>query len=47
MEIVGYAFCPADAHESIKEISDHVFQAKGGCGVIRELFEYLINEKKE
>lgn len=44
MEIVGISFCPSDAHKSIKKISDHSFQAKGGCGVIRELFEYLTNE---
>ena len=44
MEMVGYSFCPSDAHKSVKEISDHTFQAKGGCGVIRELFEYLTNK---
>jgi 3-deoxy-D-manno-octulosonate 8-phosphate phosphatase (KDO 8-P phosphatase) len=44
MKIVGFSFCPSDAHVSIKEISDHVFQAKGGSGVIRELFEYLTNK---
>jgi len=44
MEIVGYSFCPFDSHKSIKEISDHTFQTKGGCGVIRELFEYLNNK---
>ena len=44
MEMAGYAFCPADAHRSIKRISDHTFQAKGGSGVIRELFEYLTNK---
>jgi 3-deoxy-D-manno-octulosonate 8-phosphate phosphatase (KDO 8-P phosphatase) len=44
MEMVGYSFCPSDAHKSVKEISDHTFQAKGGYGVIRELFEYLTNK---
>ena len=43
MEIVGYSFCPFDAHKSIRELSDHTFQTKGGGGVIRELFEYLTN----
>ena len=43
MEIVGYSFCPFDAHKSIRELSDHTFQTKGGCGVIREMFEYLTN----
>ena len=44
MEMVGYSFCPSDAHKSVKEISDHTFQVKGGSGVIRELFEYLTNK---
>jgi len=34
---VGYSFCPADAHESIKEIVDCVLKKCGGNGVIREL----------
>lgn len=41
MEIVGFTFCPADAHETIKEISDHVFKRKGGEGVIRELLDLI------
>ena len=32
MEIVGYTFCPSDAHESIKMISDYVLKTKGGPG---------------
>lgn len=43
MEVVGIAFCPNDAHESIKNISNHILQAKGGDGVIRELLD-LINK---
>ena len=42
MEIIGFGFCPSDAHESIKEISDHTLRTKGGDGVIRELFDLLI-----
>jgi YrbI family 3-deoxy-D-manno-octulosonate 8-phosphate phosphatase len=47
MEIVGYTFCPADAHNSIKSISDHVLKTKGGNGVIRELLDLLIKQKEE
>ena len=43
METVAFTFCPADAHDSIKRISDHVFEKKGGDGVIRELFDFLVN----
>ncbi len=43
MELSGITFCPADAHKSIKKISDHVLKSKGGQGVVREIFDYLIN----
>ena len=42
MEAIGKVFCPADAHESIIAISDHVLNAKGGDGVIRELLDLII-----
>ena len=41
MKAVGLTFCPADAHESIKAISDHILGTKGGEGIIRELFDFL------
>jgi len=41
MEVTGYTFCPSDAHKSILKISDHVFKAKGGEGVVREMLDYL------
>ena len=41
METARIKFCPADAHESIKAISDHVLNTKGGDGVIRELLDLL------
>ena len=43
MEIVGITFCPADAHQSILNISDYILKTKGGDGVIRELLD-LINK---
>ena len=44
MKLVGISCCPSDAHESIKVISDHVLNTKGGDGVVRELLDLLINE---
>jgi len=41
MEIVGFTFCPVDAHKTIKEISGHVFKRNGGDGVIRELLDLI------
>jgi len=43
MKLASITFCPADAHKSIKKISDHVLKSKGGQGVVREIFDYLIN----
>ena len=42
METVSITFCPADAHDSIKGISNHVLKTKGGDGVIRELLDLII-----
>ena len=40
---VGYAFCPADAMEAIKNISGiTILQAKGGEGAIREAADMLL-----
>ena len=47
MEIVGYSFCPSDAHGSIKKISNHILDTKGGNGVIRELLDFINNKKRE
>jgi YrbI family 3-deoxy-D-manno-octulosonate 8-phosphate phosphatase len=42
MAISGFTFCPADAHQNIKEIVDHILLTNGGNGVIRELFDVLL-----
>jgi Low specificity phosphatase (HAD superfamily) len=41
MEMVGYSFCPSDAHESIKNISHYTLKSKGGGGVSREILDVL------
>ena len=41
MMMCGYNACPADAEPEIKSIADYIFEAKGGYGVIRELFRLL------
>ena len=47
MDTVGITLCPADAHDSIKAISDHVLKTKGGDGVIRELLDLIIKQTGE
>ena len=46
MEIVGTSFCPVDANISIKKISDYTLNSKGGHGVIRELLDFINNERR-
>lgn len=41
MGICGYCACPQDAEVEIIKIADFVFSAKGGYGVVRELYRYL------
>jgi len=41
MKLVGTTFCPADAHTSIKEITQFILSSKGGEGVSREIFDQL------
>ena len=47
MKIVKYTFCPLDANQSIKDISNIVLNVNGGNGVVRELYEFLIKEKED
>ena len=46
MGIVGKTYCPADAHDSIKSISNYVLKTKGGDGVIRELLELIMKNNE-
>jgi 3-deoxy-D-manno-octulosonate 8-phosphate phosphatase (KDO 8-P phosphatase) len=41
MKLIGTTFCPADAHRSIKDISQFILESKGGEGVSREIFDQL------
>ena len=45
MLLVGNKFCPSDAHDDIIQIADHIFDKKGGHGVIRELLDFLKSNK--
>jgi YrbI family 3-deoxy-D-manno-octulosonate 8-phosphate phosphatase len=43
MKIAGISYCPADAHETIKNISDYTLITKGGDGVSREILDLITN----
>lgn len=47
MKLVGTTFCPADAHTSIKNITQYVLESNGGGGVSREIFEQLTQKPKQ
>lgn len=42
MMMCGYHLCPADAEPELQSVADFIFVAKGGYGVIRELYRLLI-----
>lgn len=42
MRIAGYKVVPNDAYKRVKEIADIVLKTKGGCGVIREIAELIL-----
>lgn len=39
LKVVGFPMCPADAMSSVKDVCTTITKAKGGEGVIREIFE--------
>ena len=45
MKYVGIPIAPADAHPEIKKIARIITKAKGGDGVVREIFDILINKE--
>ena len=46
-EIVGYRAVPYDAEEDVKGLADWISTRKGGYGVIRELYGFLMESDKK
>jgi len=44
MQEVGLKICPSDARREILDISDIVLKTKGGKGVVREIFDLLVQD---
>ncbi len=42
VEFAGLGCCPADASSEVKAVADHITNAKGGEGVIREVVELIL-----
>ena len=47
MKKAGFAGCPEDACEEIKEICDYVSAVKGGHGAVRDIVSHLLKERGE
>lgn len=47
MKKAGFAGCPEDACEEIKEICDYVSDVKGGYGAVRDIISHLLKERGE
>lgn len=47
MKKAGFAGCPEDACEEIKEICDYVSAVKGGHGAVRDIISHLLKERGE
>jgi len=41
MSLVAWRICPADAHPEVKSAANVVLRAKGGYGVVRELWDLV------
>ena len=46
MKIVGFSVAPADAHPEVLQIASYVTRAKGGDGVLREVSDSVLKNKK-
>ena len=47
MKLAGFAGCPADACEEIKEICDYVSAVKGGHGAVRDIICWMLKQRGE
>lgn len=47
LEKVGFACCPADAVDEVKEICHFISNKPGGKGAVREISDFLLASKKE
>lgn len=47
MKLAGFAGCPADACEEIREICDYVSCVEGGHGAVRDIISWLLKQRGE
>lgn len=44
MSLAGFVACPADGCMEVREMADYVSGINGGCGVIQDVFRYVLNK---
>lgn len=47
LQLAGLSACPADAFETVKNISNYICKANGGAGAFREFAELIIQLRNE
>ena len=47
MKVAGFAAAPADAHPAVLEAANLVVTATGGNGAVRELCEYILENRED
>lgn len=47
MKLCGFAGCPADACEEVKEQADYISGIKGGYGAVRDVISAILKERGE
>lgn len=47
MNLCGFAGCPADACDEVKESADYISGIKGGYGAVRDIISYILKEREE
>ena len=44
MKLTGRSYCPSDANQKIKKIASETLKTKGGEGVIREFYDFILQK---
>lgn len=47
MRLAGFAGCPQDACEEVKQICDYVSGVRGGHGAVRDIISYILKQRGE
>jgi len=47
MQAIGLKICPSDARSEIIQISDIILSSIGGAGVVRELYDFILDKMND